>query len=271
MRADIRSLRFVLLVAVITAVSACATRSTIDSPRAATRPTAAAPPERTARQSPRDTRRESARDSTARASEPVVADASADTESLEGIAAVLAERRRSDYPALELAEAGFTITEQVHIGNDARSEYEQALALLRQERFAEGIELLRGVIETSPAVTAPYIDLGIALGRIGELEAAAEALENAALLSPENPVIHNELGIVYRRMGRFADARASYERALAVYDGFHFARRNLAVLCDLYLADPVCALQNYRAYLDSVGMDPSVEIWIADLQNRVGN
>ena len=92
------------------------------------------------------------------APEPAPGDASEGEVSLDGIAAVLAERRRSDYPALELADAGFTITEQVHIGNDARSEYEQALTLLRQERFAEGIELLRGVIESSPAVTAPYID-----------------------------------------------------------------------------------------------------------------
>ena len=187
------------------------------------------------------------------------------------ISEILAERRRGDYPEIEVLESGFTITEQVQIRSDARTDYERALALLRQERYDEGISILRGVVESTPDATAPYIDLAIAYGRVGDLALAEESLGTAALLSPDNPIIHNELGIVYRKTGRFAEARASYEQALTVFGNFHYARRNLAVLCDLYLADLDCALQNYRAYLDSVGGDPEVEIWVADIENRLGN
>ena len=70
--------------------------------------------------------------------------------------------------------------------------------------------------------------------------------------------------------GRFAQARDSYESALAIYPGFHFARRNLAVLCDIYLADLDCALTHYLAYMETVPEDDEATMWIADIRNRLG-
>jgi Flp pilus assembly protein TadD len=194
---------------------------------------------------------------------------SAEAESV--IAQILAERRRSDYPDIDLSESGFTITERMRVRSDARSDYERALSLFLQERYDEGIAILEGVVETTPELTSPYIDLAIAFRQVGDLQLAEEALVAAQLLSPNNPVVFNELGIVYRKTGRFNEARASYEQALDIFGEFHFARRNLAILCDLFLADLECALQNYQAYLDSVGDDPEVAIWIADLNNRLAN
>jgi Flp pilus assembly protein TadD len=200
---------------------------------------------------------------------PVESSAAAGSES--ALEAILAERRRSDIPEIETGDFWFTITEQSRVGSDARDEYDRALGLLRQSRFDEGIALLESVTASTPEVTAPYVDLGIAYSEVGNYEGAEKALTTAGLLSPDNPVVHNELGILYRKTGRFAEARASYEKALAVFGGYHYALRNLAVLCDLYLADTACALTNYRAYLASVGTDDEVEIWIADLENRAAN
>jgi tetratricopeptide (TPR) repeat protein len=82
-------------------------------------------------------------------------------------------------------------------------------------------------------------------------------------------MVHNELGIIYRKTGRFAEARRSYETALAIYPGYHHARRNLGVLCDLYLADFDCALESYEAYMTTVPGDDQATMWIADLRNRM--
>ncbi len=166
-------------------------------------------------------------------------------------------------------EVGFTITEEARIGGDVRADYEEALSYLQQGRHDEGIALLEQVAEAAPELSAPRIDLGIAQHRAGDLEGAEKNLLLALESNPEQPVAHNELGIIYRKTGRFPEARKSYEAALAVYPGFHFARRNLAILCDLYLADLDCALRNYEAYMKTVPSDEEASMWIADIRYRL--
>ncbi|MDH3547130.1 MAG: tetratricopeptide repeat protein [Gammaproteobacteria bacterium] len=167
-------------------------------------------------------------------------------------------------------EVGFTITEEARISSDVRLDYDQALTLLEQGRHDQGVDLLEAVAEAAPYLSAPHIDLAIAYRSFGDLAAAEKNLLLALESSPEHPIAHNELGIVYRKTGRFAEARRSYEAALAVYPGYHYARRNLAILCDLYLADLGCALENYEAYMATVPSDDEASMWIADIRQRMG-
>ncbi|MDH3373676.1 MAG: tetratricopeptide repeat protein [Gammaproteobacteria bacterium] len=172
---------------------------------------------------------------------------------------------------MEIQEAiGFTITEETRISNDVRLDYDQALKSLEQGELEQGIQMLEAVVEAAPSLSAPRIDLGIAYHLAAKLDAAESNLLVALDLNPDHPIVHNELGIVYRKNGRFAEARRSYEAALAIYPGYHYARRNLAILCDLYLADLRCALENYEAYMATVPSDDEASMWIADLRYRVG-
>ncbi|MDJ0699488.1 MAG: tetratricopeptide repeat protein [Woeseiaceae bacterium] len=172
---------------------------------------------------------------------------------------------------IDIQEAvGFTITEEARVPGEVRVDYDEALAMLEQGRVQDGAALLETVANEAPGLSAPRIDLGIAYHRLGDLEAAEKHLKRALELNPRHPIALNELGIVYRKTARFAEARKSYEAALAVYPGYHFARRNLAVLCDLYLADLSCALTNYEAYLATVDSDKEVSMWLRDVRYRSG-
>lgn len=181
-------------------------------------------------------------------------------------ATAMAARRES--PGVNVSDTGFTVVESAKIDGATRSDYARAAGLLAQERYAEGIALLQAITAKQPKLAAAHVDLGIAYAKTNELEKAEASLKSALELQPKHPIAWNELGLVQRKLGKLDDARASYEKSLAAAPGFHFARLNLAVLCDLYLKDATCALDNYLAYQQVVPDDKQVAGWIASARGR---
>jgi Flp pilus assembly protein TadD len=164
---------------------------------------------------------------------------------------------------------GFTILEDVRVSADVRTEYENAVRMLELQQYEQGVASLLKVTEGAPNVTAAHIDLGIGYARSGDLDKAEESLKKALQLNARHPIAYNELGLVYRRKGKFNEARSSYEKALELYPSFHFAHRNLAILCDVYLADLACALDHYQAYQQISPGDGETAKWLADLNARL--
>ena len=171
---------------------------------------------------------------------------------------------------LEDGREGFTITEVPEMDEASRRDFDRAVAMLKVQDYGQAIDLLEKVIEQSPGVTAPYIDIAIAYLRVGNTEQAEEHLQTALTLFPGHPVASNEYGLLYRKTGRFAEARAIYEEAIALFPEYSPLHKNLGILCDLYLNDPACAFEQYEIYSKAKPEDAQVILWIADVRARLG-
>jgi len=172
---------------------------------------------------------------------------------------------------LEDGREGFIITEVPEIDEASRRDFDKAVAMLNEQEYDRAIDLLERVIEKSPGVTAPHINIAIAYQRRGQPEYAEEHLKTALVLFPEHPAACNEYGVLYRKTGRFAEAREIYEKVVSRFPDYYPVHRNLGILCDLYLNDPACALKHYEIYSKAMPEDRQVILWIKDLRARFGS
>src|SRR5512144_1899921 len=63
---------------------------------------------------------------------------------------------------LEDGRQGFVILENTGMDAESRGEFERAVAMMNAGKNDKAIELLTKVIEQSPGVTAPYINIAVA-------------------------------------------------------------------------------------------------------------
>jgi tetratricopeptide (TPR) repeat protein len=166
---------------------------------------------------------------------------------------------------------GFVIREPSTLDAQGRTDFEQAVAALKEANFQKSVELLEKVIARSPGASAPHIDIAVAYVGLNKPELAESHLKSALVAVPGHPAAGTAYGLLLRKAGRFAEARAVYEKSLAAFPEYHPLERNLAILCDLYLKDTACAAQHYELYSKALPKDKQVKLWLADLQTRSGH
>jgi tetratricopeptide (TPR) repeat protein len=160
-------------------------------------------------------------------------------------------------------------SDYVDIDSDVEEDFNNAIVLMQGGNNAQAIAVLKTVIEREQRLPAPYVNIAIAYNRMGDTKAAEENLISALKLDIGHPAANNELGLLYRRTGKFNAARQAYENAIKQHPDYLPAIRNLGVLCDLYLHDFNCALQQFEDYLELQPDDKTVTIWVADVKRRL--
>ncbi len=151
-----------------------------------------------------------------------------------------------------------------------RKEFDAAVVLLRKQKYAEAIKLLQKVIRQSQNNSAPYINIALAYEMTDEMGLAEDNLKRALAINPYHPAAMNEYALLYRRTGRFAEAKKLYEGLLDKHPSFMPAHKNLGVLCELYLNDLHCALDQYEVYNRALPDDEEVKLWIVGVKQKLG-
>ena len=146
--------------------------------------------------------------------------------------------------------------------------FTDALSHLQQEEYDQGIELLETLTAKESRLAAPFVNLGIAYSRTGNTKKAEYSFSRALRLDAGHAVANNELGLLYRKTGRFSAAKSAYKNALVKHPDYLPARKNLGILCELYLHDMECALEQYQAYLEYAPEEETVARWALELKQR---
>jgi len=216
-------------------------------------------------------------------------------------AALVAYGRASEYAVAEVTTAsgfamadlyrdfGRALLESERPRNLSADELEQYDLLLEEQAFPfeeKAIDIHeRNVRRAAEGLYDPWVQRSYAAlaelkpGRWARAEREAgaelpalelEPLEAALAANPADAVALNRLGVAYRRLGRFDEARAAYEQAIAADPASADAECNVAILFDLYLDDPATALPHYERYQAlTAEADARVGAWVAELRNRI--
>ncbi|MFW2373474.1 MAG: tetratricopeptide repeat protein [Gammaproteobacteria bacterium] len=157
-----------------------------------------------------------------------------------------------------------------NIDEDVNDDFDRAVSLLQSKQYDKAIKILESVIQREKRAPAPYVNLGMAYMLKGDNKQAEDYFHQALKLELGHPEANNELGQLYRKTGRFREARKAYRNALADNPDYLPAVRNLGILCEIYMHDLKCALEQFEVYLTYAPNDEKVQIWVTDLKQRLG-
>jgi len=129
--------------------------------------------------------------------------------------------------------------------------------------------VFEGLRSTYPHVSVLHNNLGVVYKRLGLLDDAIASYRQAIAIHSAYAEAYYNLAIALREHGDFRDAEDAYQHAIDSSPDFRDAHYNLAVLYDLYLNEPEKAIAHYETYLASGGEGRAeVTIWIAALHKR---
>lgn len=152
----------------------------------------------------------------------------------------------------------------------AAQQYAEAVKLLETGERAAAELQFKTLAITYPEFAGPEVNLGLIFLQGSRLPEAESAFKAALTRNPGSLTAGNGLGIVQRKLGKFSDAEATYQRTIEVDPNYAPAHLNLGMLYDLYLAEPHKALEQFEHYLQISGENKQVAGWVVELRKRVG-
>ena len=137
----------------------------------------------------------------------------------------------------------------------AKSEYEQALALLQSGKYAEeALARVNRAIEHDPTFAEAYmLKSYLRMELLPQLDEALAAGEQAIKYAPENADAFYTLGQLHEKMGHYKEAEEAYTRAANLNVSNPDVHFSLGSLYEDHLNDKAKSVEAFRRYLELGG------------------
>lgn len=103
------------------------------------------------------------------------------------------------------------------------------MSIVRSSVYEDELTLYTDIVSRSPNKARPHNNLGEALKKAGRFDEAGARFERALALQPNYPDALNNLATIYNKSGRKEEALQLLLQALALVPGHLQARYNLAI------------------------------------------
>ncbi|KXK03573.1 MAG: Tetratricopeptide repeat protein [Nitrospira sp. OLB3] len=156
-----------------------------------------------------------------------------------------------------LFQLGSEPTSEADRAKAARAQYEQAFALLQQQKSAEeALERLNRAIAYDPSFGDAYVLKSyVRLEVLPNLEESLAAARAAVQYAPQNPDSHYSLGLVLEKQGQYAEAEKAMQQSLAVNPAYTDVYLSLGLLYADYLNEPHKSVDAFRRYVELGGQN----------------
>lgn len=163
---------------------------------------------------------------------------------------------------------------QPTIAPEVNTKFSQALTTVKAQQLEQAKAQFLALTIAAPTLSGPWLQLGDIARQEKAIKHAIAHYQQAIYVNKHNYFAHNRLATLLREQGEFEQAQKHYQQALEAWPAFVPARKNLAILLDLYMGKATLALEEYQTVaalnnLNKLPEDRQLKGWIADLSRRV--
>lgn len=155
------------------------------------------------------------------------------------------------------------------MSDDVQRHFEHAVQLFSRGDHRAAAEVARSLAQSHRDSPDILNLLAVTENRLGNLDGAISATEQAIRLRPDHPIYHSNLAEMYRRKGDLPGAIRCARRAIALDPHFHGAHCNLGN-AQRASGQPVEAEQSYRRALELNPQDPQTYQYLGNLYVETG-
>ncbi|MCL1043802.1 tetratricopeptide repeat protein [Shewanella electrodiphila] len=149
------------------------------------------------------------------------------------------------------------------------TQYQDALALMKQQQFDQADALFDQVLLAQPTLSGALVNKALIAINKSDFSQAESLLNQAIAVNDKNPYAFQLKAFVARKQGQFEQAEKDYLTALSIWPNYPEAQVNLAILLELYRGKLLDSRRYYQSYLLLKPDDVQAQRWLAGVEIKI--